>query len=516
VQDVQDSNKIRIYTKFFVHDRKAIELFCFSCPDEWILAAQIISRTVNDANTPDLLGGPDWREELLQMPLYRWTAVKNGGDVKFHGFLLLAIDKIRPEDLFWSLGMEVVMILMNGYNPTKFCSEGADATQVSYLAAFVYASTRMLLSDHIHCDRLVLPGNRRGARSLMHAIEDTARSAKHPHDNMRSIISQLSAAAKAGAKAAKEARIGASLELQNVVPDEAVSKQQKDQQILLNGRKLEELEEGLMWLDQLEQLGRLRQTGQEKQEIEMLLQLLENEQVDSLLQELLTTLQADGELMKQLLEGEIDLESRWGEVLHWGSNMHQRAEERWLLREQHWWELVVDRPLVSVRIRTLLDLLKVMMLVVVVFLSLVLGKELAKLIGIAWAVGAALGLVVMVSLVLRMPIYIPGLLRPLARQAQWLRQRRLHQRQCLLLRLAQEQLALKKLEEFSERWHRQQQHAEPQEEWSQTEGERWKRLEELAQALRSELRKQRDLLLIQLEEWEWSLATLEDTLQLWS
>jgi hypothetical protein len=75
------------------------------------------------------------------------------------------------------------------------------------------------------------------------------------------------------------------------------------------------------------------------------------------------------------------------------------------------------------------------------------------------------------GLVLRMLIYIPGLLRPLARQAQWLRQWQLHQQQCLLLQLAQEQLALKKLEEFSECWYRQQQHAEPQEEWSQTEGE---------------------------------------------
>jgi hypothetical protein len=181
-----------IYSKFFVRDRHATDTFFFSSADEWILAAHVISKAVNPMQSSDLENS-NHPDDFLQMPLYLWS-----GNERFHGLLLLAIDQIRPEHLFWSLGMEVVSILMGNFgSPTHLCSQDKAATNASFLAAFVFTCTRMLSSEHVYRGNVLLPCKLRGSHSLMRAIEEVKRTTKDPSDTMPELLALLNDAANA-------------------------------------------------------------------------------------------------------------------------------------------------------------------------------------------------------------------------------------------------------------------------------------------------------------------------------
>jgi hypothetical protein len=195
------ASTFRIYSKFSICHRRAIDIFCFSSTEEWALAAHVISKAVKPIILLSDLGHTNEPDHLLQIPLYQWDGVAT-----FHGLLLLAVDQMGPEQIFWSLGMEIVSILMGNFDShTRLCSEGRKATDASFLAAFVYTCTRMLLSEYLYCGHNLLPCRQRGARSLMRTIEDTTMNMRNPGDSMPRLLSELNNAASA-AKRAKGAK----------------------------------------------------------------------------------------------------------------------------------------------------------------------------------------------------------------------------------------------------------------------------------------------------------------------
>jgi hypothetical protein len=186
----------RIYAKFFIRNRYATDTFFFSSTDEWILAAHIIKTAVKSIqfSASDLLAEHDHNTEyILQIPLYQWDETE-----QFHGLLFLAIDQIKPEHLFWTIGMEVVSCLMGNFgSPTLLCSQDKAATNTNFLAAFVFTCVRMLCSEHVYCGNVPLPCKQRGADSLMRAIDDTINTTKVPSDTMPDLVALLNRAAKA-------------------------------------------------------------------------------------------------------------------------------------------------------------------------------------------------------------------------------------------------------------------------------------------------------------------------------
>ena len=141
----------RIYTKSFLRGRDAKETFCFAKTDEWnqwMMAANAIKNAYIFYRPQH---GWDRSKHLLQLPLYLWHPDESGGRAEFHSLLLLAIDGIKFEDLFWSLGMEVIMVLTDNYNSHLLCSESLEATKISILASLVYSCVRMLLSEYAYC-----------------------------------------------------------------------------------------------------------------------------------------------------------------------------------------------------------------------------------------------------------------------------------------------------------------------------------------------------------------------------
>lgn len=180
----------RIYSKFFIRDRHATDAFYFSSKDEWILAAHVIEKAVKSIH----LDGIEHADDLdcfMQIPLYQWNDTE-----KFHGLLLLAIDQIWPEHLFWSVGMEVVSTLMGNFGSLTLCSQDRRAANTSFLAAFVFTCVRMLLSEYVYCGNVLLPCKLRGVRSLMRAIETTTSSSKEPSDATPEFLGLLNCAAE--------------------------------------------------------------------------------------------------------------------------------------------------------------------------------------------------------------------------------------------------------------------------------------------------------------------------------
>jgi hypothetical protein len=206
-----------VYSKFSIHSPEAMEMFCFSSTDEWAMAAHTIKNTVEHFEELGHSGNLDQHEKLLQIPLYQWQPDQNGGNEQFHGLLLMEINGIKLEDLFWSVGMEIVTILVNNYdNCNMLCSESKDTTNISFLAALVYSCTRMLLSKQVYAGEMLLPVNQRGVQCLMLAIEEITRNIKNPYDYMPSIAAELNAAADK-AKLARGAKSKAKVD---VVADE--------------------------------------------------------------------------------------------------------------------------------------------------------------------------------------------------------------------------------------------------------------------------------------------------------
>ena len=183
-----------IYLKFFIRDRHATDVSFFSSIDEWILAAHVISKAVSPIQSSDL-GHSNHPDDFLLMPLYLWNDPE-----KFHGLLLLAIDQIGPEQLFWNLGMEVMSSLMGDFgSPSLLCSHDKAATNTSFLTAFVFTCVRMLSSEHVYCGNVLLPCKLRGARSLMRAIEEVKRTTKEPSDTnpeLHALLNDVADAAK--------------------------------------------------------------------------------------------------------------------------------------------------------------------------------------------------------------------------------------------------------------------------------------------------------------------------------
>jgi hypothetical protein len=268
-----------------MRDQAAVDLFFFFSSNEWIVAAQAISTAVSPYfEASDL--EPREREQTLQIPLYMWHPSGDGGVAEFLGFLLLAIDQKRPEALFWSLAMEVVMILTNNYHTnkdqddkTRSGSPYTPTLRVSFLSAFVYACTRMLLSQDVYCGEHKLLTKRCGARSLMKAIEDAAKSSYGPHSNPRSIDSQLDTAVMAAQK-------GTGVKLVKRVTDG------EEEPSRVNEITPGQWDEQWQWLEQFDRVAKLRHDGSEEQELEELRAMLEEEQVDRLLKELLIEVDA--------------------------------------------------------------------------------------------------------------------------------------------------------------------------------------------------------------------------------
>jgi len=225
------------------------------------MAAQAISDAVYPFTKPN---DSTLHDKLLEIPVYKWHLNADGGHAEFCGLLQLAIDKIMPEDLFWTLGLEVGMILTEkDYCLTHLCSESDEGTNMLLLAGFVYTCTRMLLSDY-HGK----PTKQLGVQSLMYAIDYMTK--QNSYDNVHSINSQF----KAAANAAKTA--------EGVGADE--SEKLEIQDMILKIKQLEELEEWLHQFDQVKEWRLQEHTWKEQEELRV---LLAKEQMDLLLEELL-------------------------------------------------------------------------------------------------------------------------------------------------------------------------------------------------------------------------------------
>ena len=215
------------------------------------MAAQAISDAVHLFNKPN---DSTLHNKLLEIPVYKWHLNADGGHAEFCGLLQLSIGKVKPEDLFWTLGMEVGMILTEkDYCLTHLCSESDEGTNMLLLAGFVYTCTRMLLSDY-HGN----PTKLRDVQSLIYAIGYMTKQSLY--DNVHSINSQFKVAANAAKKA------------EGVGADE--SEKFEIQDMTLKIKQLEELEE---WRHQ-------ESAWEEQEELRV---LLAKEQVDLLLEELL-------------------------------------------------------------------------------------------------------------------------------------------------------------------------------------------------------------------------------------
>lgn len=207
-------NGFRIYCKFSFYNTRAIDTFYYSSSDEWVLAAHVIHNAVKHVTTLPEFGNSVELEDLLQIPLYQWRTISGGSkdSEEFCGLLLLAIDSRRKEHLFWGLGMEVVSILMDTFTSRmELCSESQHSTSISFLPAFVYTCTRMLLSEDVYCGERLISKKQRGARSLMYAIEEMTRVNKEAH-HMIHVFNDLVAAAEK-AKMAKGVRLMKSADL---------------------------------------------------------------------------------------------------------------------------------------------------------------------------------------------------------------------------------------------------------------------------------------------------------------
>ena len=210
------SNGFRIYSKFLARSRNAVDLFCFSSADEWVMAAHVISKTVGSLQASQ----PGWgvSEALLQIPLYRLPQNgAEGGRPEFVALLLMAIDNIEPKNLFWSVGAEVATILTDNHTSPMLASE-TKKMETSILAAFVYSCTRMLLSDEPDCGDVKLDGQQWGAKRLLHAIHETTREFSNTQREEPSLSFVLhTAARKAGLAKGIRSKV-------NIEENEAVEK----------------------------------------------------------------------------------------------------------------------------------------------------------------------------------------------------------------------------------------------------------------------------------------------------
>lgn len=237
-----------------------MSLFCFSGFDEWVIAAHAIRHAAPKSinYTP--------HEMLLAIPVYKY----HPSEIECCGVLQLAIGKIKPEDLFWTLGMEVGMILSNrDYCLTDLCSETCEETSISLLAGFVYTCTHMLLSSNTDCDAAPSEIQQSGAGNLWAAIDYITNSTQNPQDTKSSIFinAQFDMAARAAANA-----IGVKVE---------TSEDLGTWEVALKVKQLKELDK---WLHRFDQWQCCRnERGDEQKELEA---LLAKDQVDILLHEL--------------------------------------------------------------------------------------------------------------------------------------------------------------------------------------------------------------------------------------
>jgi hypothetical protein len=251
-----------------MHSVGIAPLFCFPNANDWVMAAHAINNVIQPLIvSQDTLNS---HERLLEIPVYMWPPKEHRVDAEFYGLLELAIGRTSPEDLFWSLGMEIGLILMRkDYCLTNLYSDSCDQMTISVLTAFVYTCTRALLSDHIDHGGVVLDMKKQGGQSLRHAIQHITERVGNPDDNRITLGSQL----KAAAKAAQEDE---GIEL-------AGNKEFDNQEVTLKIRQLEDLVE---WLNQFDQVQEWRHQGELKKEQEELRSILANKPVDLLLEEL--------------------------------------------------------------------------------------------------------------------------------------------------------------------------------------------------------------------------------------
>ncbi|TRM59381.1 hypothetical protein BD626DRAFT_508143 [Schizophyllum amplum] len=152
-----DGTEYRLYVKVADRHPEAIGMFYYARPQEWAMIAHIVSEAVLQDVAPPV---PFGHEPLVEFAL-DFADADSGKPV--HAILLLHVDSVRFEDVFWSAGQEVTSILMGRFTDGEHLpSEAHAATDVRVLCHYAYALARM-------------------SRSLLRSMELV--KAKYPYDD---------------------------------------------------------------------------------------------------------------------------------------------------------------------------------------------------------------------------------------------------------------------------------------------------------------------------------------------
>ncbi|KAL1740448.1 hypothetical protein HDZ31DRAFT_85425 [Schizophyllum fasciatum] len=131
----------RLYTKIAVRNIESIGMFYFGRAEEWSMAAHVVHSVVRR-----YLGDLGWQHPVGKEPvceidfeIVRSPESEGKSPRIVHGLLLILVDALRSEDLFWYTGQEICAIIMNCFSDARHLpSENPMATETWILCEWVY------------------------------------------------------------------------------------------------------------------------------------------------------------------------------------------------------------------------------------------------------------------------------------------------------------------------------------------------------------------------------------------
>ncbi|KAL1697440.1 hypothetical protein GGG16DRAFT_41248 [Schizophyllum commune] len=138
----------RLYAKVAVRNMEAIGMFYFSRTEEWAMAAHVIHTVVRR-----YLGDMGWQHPLGKEPvcemdfeLMRSADSDERPPKIVHALLLILVDALRHEDLFWYTGQEICAIIMECFTDARHVpSEHPMATETWVICEWVYIVRGLVL-----------------------------------------------------------------------------------------------------------------------------------------------------------------------------------------------------------------------------------------------------------------------------------------------------------------------------------------------------------------------------------
>uniref|UniRef100_D8PRE3 BRCT domain-containing protein n=1 Tax=Schizophyllum commune (strain H4-8 / FGSC 9210) TaxID=578458 RepID=D8PRE3_SCHCM len=129
----------RLYAKVAVRNMEAIGMFYFSRTEEWAMAAHVIHTVVRR-----YLGDMGWqhpvgKEPVCEMDFEVMRSAEERQPKVVHALLLILVDALRHEDLFWYTGQEICAIIMECFTDARHIpSEHPMATETWVICEWVY------------------------------------------------------------------------------------------------------------------------------------------------------------------------------------------------------------------------------------------------------------------------------------------------------------------------------------------------------------------------------------------